>query len=126
MITEEKQRKVYEWRYPELKERPRWTRYLSEFDEEYPEDPLVCTITVCCPMDECPIRWGVEPLYLRDGTPNYQFFITECVPNLKTEKVEAMFQGKWYLRPTLRPQRFTHTWADTDPYAALVEMLEAR
>ena len=138
MITEERQRAIYEWRYPELKGHPKWTLYTSEFDEEYPEDPLTCTITVCHTWEGdagwSPIRWGVDPLYLRNGEPNYQEFITEFVPKLEEDGVHTSFNSDdpdllWSLYRYEHGERYAEVRelaASPDPYAALSEYLEAK
>ena len=130
MITEERQRAIYEWRYPELKGHPKWTLYTSEFDEEYPEAPLTCTITVCWPMGESPIRWGVDPLYVYHNgvlVPNIQFFVDECVPQLKAERVTVRFgfagDNWWYVDPLDDDE---NAYGNSDPYAATAEYLEAK
>ena len=71
----------------------------------------------------------LEPLYVwdknRNWVPNYQFFMDECVSQLKAERVTVRFgfadDGWWYIDPTGGDSAY----GDPDPYAALVEMLEA-
>ena len=135
MITEQQQREAYEFIYPELKEHPKWTLYTSEFDDEYPEAPATCTITVCHTWEGdagwSPIRWGVPSFYTRDGQPDMNTWYYEFVPRLEAEGVHVDYNSE---NKDTALYCYKHgVYAVTmwkgrapDPYAAFSQWREAR
>ena len=116
-ISEERRRGIYEWLFPELKGR-------------------VLFPTAPCPpwarryyLDDDNVAHEFAPLYI-DGKPNMNFWHYECVPRLEAEGIFLSWNSKsknwmmhkldsseyWYIMDFINP----------DPYAALVEMLEAK
>ena len=119
-ISEERQRKVYEWLYPELKEQD-W-QVIRMFDE--PRLVSVRTET------HKAVAIHAQELYLRDLSrnwqPNYQFFFTEIVPRLEKAKVRVSYNlmgcPEWYLDPETDPHM---VYIHADPIAAVAEYVEA-
>jgi hypothetical protein len=111
-ISEERQRKVYEWLYPFLA------------GKEWHTDGEVAT-------------WEdgqayVESFYLCDGQPNYQFFFTEIAPRLVAEGCTVTFRqghnefvGGYYKVIWGGYPAEIHEACHHDPIAATAEYIEA-
>lgn len=119
-ISEERQRKVYEWLYPELKEK----------------DFVLCNGNGAMPRRAFWTNGGVarskelELVYVwdkgRNWQPNYQFFFTEIAPRLAVAKVRVSYNlmgcPEWYLDPETDPHI---VYIHADPVAATAEYIEA-
>lgn len=117
MISEERQRHIYEWAHPELRGEHWRESHGSYGDGLYAEDD----------RDGIRHRFPITALYLA-GVPNYQWFFTEAVPRLLKERcsVGASFLGRqsdaWWIE----------RWGDRtlgmniDPIAALADYVEAQ
>jgi len=125
-ISEERQRTVYEWAYPELKGKDWYLRWDDRrLDAAIPYDELHSRLV------------PVQPLYLGvGGQPNYQWFFTEAVPKLVDQGIEVYFSSPTYLsqgyvlRLAQRPKSGKVLVRDDtrdvpDPIAALAKYVEA-
>jgi len=120
MITEEQQRQVYEWLYDDILI-GEWGLRLT-VDRQGKHNGRVAMYTR---PDGRVFAKILLPLYI-DGNPNINFWQYECVPKLKAERVTVRFgfagDDHWYIDPIDGEDAYSNP----DPYAALVEMLEAR
>lgn len=119
-ISEERQRKVYEWWKPELKDK-RWeiaTSYSNVRCFTWPIEGQEFN------------HWEPSPaLYVkdRDGNwqPNYQWFFTEAVSKLTTERVRVFCNLMGCPEWCLDPERDeVNVFVNADPIAALAEYVE--
>ena len=117
-ISEERQRAIYEFVYSELKGKDWYIKGGTQalcYDEEG---------SLVCPIDDY-----LQPLYIKHNgemVPNVQFFIDECVPQLEGQggSVWRDPHGVWAMDSVRGGLVPIHS--SPDPYAALVEMLEAK
>ena len=104
-ISEERQRKVYEWLYPDTAPVTRFQKYEIVVDLG---------------------KRNASHLYLANGKPNYQFFFTEIVPRLKEAKVYIMYgnmgSDEWWMDAVNLP---VDVITNPDPIAATAEYIEA-
>lgn len=115
-ISEERQRKVYEWLYPDLKGK-KWENLIdvAEWHESGYRRQRYIT-----------------PLYLVE--PNYQFFFTEIVPRLQAENKSVFYSSEctpidhdseWRWGIENPDDAATLWWHTDDPIAATAEYVEA-
>jgi len=105
MITDQQQRAIYEWFYPELV--TRFVSYENAVDLGGRFAPL---------------------LYMPDGKPNYQFFITEIVPRLHDDGWHIVVADSCVHNATII-SRYDNPhigFTDPDPWFALSELLESK
>jgi hypothetical protein len=87
-ISEERQRRIYEWAYPELKRAPDWYLEESGYACEVPSGDGICQLPA---------------LYVKDSSgnwqPNYQWFHTDCMARLQKEADVTFRHGLWDIQP---------------------------
>ena len=120
-LSDEKQRGIYEWFYPELKG-VWWKLTVNRF---WPERGKTWARRRRNKYGFSPAKW-VHPLYMPDGKPNYQFFITEIVPRLHDDGWHIVVVDSCVHNATII-SRYDNPhigFTDPDPWSALSELLE--
>lgn len=122
MLSEERQRKVYEWLYPEL----RGTDWKIQDLAEWAGNGVAFIIG---DKWDGKARGYSELLYVHDDKavvqPNYQFFFTEIVLRLKSNGVVVMYNNMGSQEYWLDPIDADALYCNADPIAATAEYIEA-